>query len=330
MQKHHAKPLCMSPAVPMNTLRNLHRPLRVACLGEAMVELSDLSACDGRVAMGFAGDTLNCAIYLSRLLQNRDVEVSYLTALGIDQFSDRMMAFMASERIGTADIARFAAKLPGIYAIELDDKGERSFRYWRSQSAARAMLDEGGLTDETVQGYDVLVLSAISLAILPLRARQRLIGLCAAMGKDGKIVVFDSNYRPALWSGEAEAREWISAMWAAATIGLPSRDDEAKLWPDEVPEALCARLGLSEIALKDGATGPWLWDGVLQPKEAYPSADKVVDTTSAGDSFNAGYVAARLTGQSPQEAALVGHQLACTVIGHKGAIIPQEAMPALL
>ena len=39
------------------------RPLRIAFLGECMIELSDLAAADGRVAMGVAGDTLNGAIY---------------------------------------------------------------------------------------------------------------------------------------------------------------------------------------------------------------------------------------------------------------------------
>ena len=256
--------------------------------------------------------------------------MDYLTALGTDQLSDRMIAFMEGEGVGAGHIVRRTDRLPGIYAIELDEAGERSFRYWRSQSAARTMLDEGGLTDDALQAFDVLVLSAITLAILSEGARQSLIEACAAMKAAGKLVVFDSNYRPALWQSENEARDTISAMWAATVLALPSRDDEAKLWPGEDVPALMDRLaglGISEIALKDGATGPWLWAGEALPRADFPSAAHVVDTTSAGDSFNAGYLAARLVGDAPVDAAMAGHRLASAVIGEKGAIIPRAAMP---
>lgn len=314
---------------PFASFADLDRPLRVACLGECMIELSDLGAADGRVAMGVAGDTLNNAIYLARCCQGVQVEVDYLTALGQDQLSQRIIEAIDAEGVGTSQIARLADRLPGIYAIELDDEGERSFRYWRSQSAARSMLDAGGIALATLQDYDVLCLSAISLAILSEDARARLMDTCAQMKASGKVVVFDSNYRPALWRDGDEARETISAMWPATAVGLPSRDDEAALWPGETPKQLFARLNLPEAALKDGAGGPWLWAGTDLPKGSYSAAPQVVDTTSAGDAFNAGYLAGRLRGQSPQDAARTGHALASAVIGQKGAIIELEAMPHL-
>ncbi|MFK7791300.1 MAG: sugar kinase [Devosiaceae bacterium] len=292
-----------------------------------MIELSDLDADDGRVAMGVAGDTLNFAIYLARCCSGLPFEVSYLTALGQDTFSDRMVDVMQAESIATDQIVRFADKLPGLYAIELDQRGERSFRYWRSQSAAKSMLDAGGLSHTAIESFDVLVLSGISLAILPPPARQRLIAICHRMKAAGKVIVFDSNYRPALWDSAAEARETFEAMWKATTVGLPSRDDEARLWPAESPHQIFARLGVAEIALKDGAGGPWLYAGESPTKANYSAVAKVVDTTSAGDAFNAGYLAARLKGGSPSEAARAGHDLASVVIGYQGAIIPQVAMP---
>lgn len=314
---------------PFAVLADLDRPLRIASLGECMIELSDLGAADGRVAMGVAGDTLNSAIYLARCCAGAAIEVDYLTALGDDQLSKRIVEAIEVEGVGTSNIARIADKLPGIYAIELDDAGERSFRYWRAQSAARVMLDEGGIQLATLQSYDVLCLSAITLAILSDEARSRLMQACAAMKAAGKVVVFDSNYRPALWRDAQEARAVISAMWQVTSVGLPSRDDEASLWPDETPEQLFARLDLPEIAMKDGADGPWLWTGKALPKGGYLAAEQVVDTTSAGDAFNAGYLAGRLRGLAPDVAAQAGHALACVVIGQKGAIIPQAAMPEL-
>jgi 2-dehydro-3-deoxygluconokinase len=56
----------------------------------------------------------------------------------------------------------------------------------------------------------------------------------------------------------------------------------------------------------------------------------VVDTTAAGDSFGAGYMAARLAGKDAAAAARAGHTLAGAVIRQRGAIIPRESMPAEL
>jgi 2-dehydro-3-deoxygluconokinase len=69
-----------------------------------------------------------------------------------------------------------------------------------------------------------------------------------------------------------------------------------------------------------------LADGVDQEVAAEP-VDDVVDTTAAGDSFAAAYLAARLNGVDPVTAAKAGHRLAGAVVRHRGAIIPRSAMP---
>jgi 2-dehydro-3-deoxygluconokinase len=302
------------------------RPIRIACLGEAMVELSNLDARAGRIDFGVAGDTLNTAIYLKRAL-GEAAEVSYLTALGDDAFSDRMVTVMEEEGLDTSRIARLKGRLPGIYAINLDDKGERTFTYWRSESAARSMFGEGALDAEALGSFDLLFLSGITLAILPAEHRTKLVGQCSWLKAMGRTVAFDTNYRPRLWASEDEARAAFSMMWDASTIALPSRDDEERLHPGEsVPELFerLARKGLREVALKDGAAGPHLWaEGRALPRGTFPPAPRVVDTTAAGDGFNAGYLAARLRERPVEEAAQEGHALASRIIGVRGAIIPR-------
>jgi 2-dehydro-3-deoxygluconokinase len=299
----------------------------IACIGECMIELSDLAAEDGRVRMGFAGDTCNTAIYLARLLGPEEAGVSYVTALGQDALSDRMLSEMRAEGLGTDLVARLQDRLPGIYAIEIDAQGERSFRYWREASAARAMFSPEGLDPEALDGFGLVYLSGITLAILPEADRGRLLERLRIYRDRGGEVAFDSNYRPRLWTSPDEARNWIAEAFSAASIALPSIDDEVALFGEADEDAVLARIsgyGPREIALKRGARGPVvLWEGERAAPDC-PAAPRVVDTTAAGDAFNAGYLAARIGGAPPPDAARSGHALAAQVIGHRGAIMPRE------
>lgn len=298
--------------------------MRIACLGEAMVELSALDFAGHQARLGVAGDTLNTAVYLHRCLPGAAGQVSYLTALGDDSMSDQMHACMAGHGLVTDQIVRQRGGLPGIYAIDPGPDGERSFHYWRNASAARTMFAAGGLALSALDDFDLLYLSGISLAILPPADRDALIAHLAAHKARGGKVAFDSNYRPRLWLDRATAQAAMAAMWQATTIALPSADDEATLWEDDDPSQIIARIaaaGVAEIALKQGAKGPLLWSAGEIHSAEYPRATVVRDTTAAGDAFNGAYLAARLTGSDAPAAAMAGHNLARYVVGQPGAIV---------
>ena len=289
--------------------------IRVACAGEAMVELN-IDRPDRQI--GFAGDTLNTAIYLARALGGAG-RVEYVTVLGRDAISDRMASYMRAQGVGTGRIRRHPERLPGLYAITLDAAGERSFTYWRDASAARCLFEDGF---GALEGLDLIYLSGITLAILPPERRAALIAHLAA--HPGR-VAFDPNYRPRLWESPEVARATMLAAWAASDIALPSLDDEMALFGDADAPAVLARLrgyGLTEGALKCGADGPLALDPRV-PVGHYRPAGRVVDTTAAGDSFNGAYLAALLKGATPEAALARGHALAARVVGHPGAIMPE-------
>ncbi|QDL94523.1 sugar kinase (plasmid) [Paroceanicella profunda] len=299
----------------------------VACIGEAMLELSGETGAEPlRLTNAFAGDTLNTAVYLARLGLG---EVAYVTLLGQDAVSDSMLRFMAAEGLSTEHVGRHPDRLPGIYMIENEPDGERHFRYWRDAAAARRLFTgEAGPRPEDLSSYGLIYLSGISVAILSEEARAALLAFLPGYRAGGGRFAFDSNYRPRLWSSAAEAREVLARFWAEADIALPSIDDEIALHGGGEAGVL-ARFGAltgAEVLIKRGADGPLaLTGGQVQALAPFPRAERVVDTTGAGDSFNAGYLAARLSGADIATSAARAHALSMEVIGHRGAILPRRS-----
>jgi 2-dehydro-3-deoxygluconokinase len=306
--------------------------IRVASIGECMIELRHRSATALELAYG--GDTLNTAVYLARLTRERNVRVDYVTALGDDAYSDAMLKMWQDEGIGTELVARLPGRLPGLYTIRTDARGERSFTYWRSASAARDIL-RGARAKEVaaaLAGYDLLYLSGITLSVLDPRQRTALIAIADRVRAHGGRVAFDSNYRPVGWPSAEAARAAIEEMLGRVDIALPTLDDEQALFGvKDAPE--CAerlrRRGVAEITIKRGKAGCVLSSAKFSGAIPAEPVDEVVDSTAAGDSFNAGYLAARLFGGDPGAAARLGNRLAARVIAHPGAIIPAAAMADL-
>jgi 2-dehydro-3-deoxygluconokinase len=298
---------------------------RVACIGECMIELRP--APGGLYSRGFGGDTLNTAVYLARL----GVETDYITALGDDTLSDEMVAGWQGEGVGTTRVARLKGKLPGIYLIETDAKGERKFFHWRESAAARQLMDLPDTEDilQSLAGYDVVYLSAITLSILGEAGRGRLIAALRQARARCARIAFDTNFRARGWPDLEVARKVFRDAFEAADIVLASTEDLLPLYPGENDESLMARIPGQEVVMKLGEPASIVrFEGVAQPVKAEPVTRPVVDTTAAGDSFAAAYIAARLGGADPVRSASAGHHLAGVVVCYPGAIIPRSAMPA--
>jgi 2-dehydro-3-deoxygluconokinase len=299
--------------------------MKVASIGECMIEFS--AARDGLFARGFGGDTLNTAVYLSRL----GIDTSYVTALGDDALSEAMLNAWRAEGIRTDEVLRMPGRVPGLYMIERDARGERSFLYWRDRAPAREFFDRADdAALDRLSRFDWLYFSGISLSLYGETGRARLRELLVASRRNGGRIAFDGNYRPRGWSEAENARAAFNAILPLVDLALPTLEDEQALFGDADANACLARLkahGINEIVVKRGPLGCLIEaDGriadIPPPKIVQP-----VDTTAAGDSFNAAYLAARILGASPEEAASAGHRLASAVIMAPGAVIAREAMP---
>lgn len=309
--------------------------LKVASIGECMLELSNGSGGslekNMNLQFSYGGDTLNTAVYLARL----NVNSGYLTALGNDPYSSWLLAEWEKEHVDTTMVVKLPDRSPGLYLIQNDVTGERSFHYWRSSAAARDLFADQVRADNIhlqLAHYDMIYLSGISLSLYDDASLERVFYILKSLREKGKKIVFDSNYRVSAWGKSARAKLNFQRIFGIADIVLPTFEDEKALFGDSSPANTAKRLhdcGVSEIAVKDGASGVFVSVAGDQQWVSTEAILRVVDSTAAGDSFNAGYLAARARGLSARVAASYGNQLAGKVIQYRGAIIPLSAMPEL-
>ncbi|GAK20691.1 LOW QUALITY PROTEIN: 2-dehydro-3-deoxygluconate kinase [Vibrio sp. JCM 19052] len=307
------------------------KSLNIAVIGECMVELQKK---EGQLKQSFGGDTLNTALYLSRLTKAHDIKTSYVTALGNDPFSQEMLSAWQEEGIDTSLVLSVKEKQPGIYYIETDETGERYFHYWRNEAAAKSYSNKMSLRYlvDKLYSYDAVYLSGITLAILTEEGKTQLFGFLERFKAQGGKVIFDNNYRPKLWESRENAMSWYLKILKHTDIALLTFEDEQMLYGDEHLEQCIERtsaLGVDEIIIKRGSKDCLVVANGEAQYVAPNKVDNVIDTTAAGDSFSAGFLAKRLTGGNAAESAYSGHCMAGAVIQHKGAIIPREVMPDL-
>ncbi len=297
----------------------------VVSIGECMVELA--RGADGRFGLAYGGDTFNTAVYLARC----GMPVSYATALGDDPYSAGIMALAKVEGIDTALIEIVQGRMPGLYLIETTAAGERTFHYWRDRSPARELL-EGPAAERIAAALPkarAVLFSGITLSLYSAGGLDRLAQALSAAKASGAHIVMDGNFRPRGWNGDlARARSVFARFWALADVALPTLEDETMLWGDRRPDDVVERLrgfGIAEIVVKQGADGATCVADGTTVHVPIPEKVQAVDTSAAGDSFNAAYLAARLRGGGAQAAVLAGHRLAGVVVQHRGAIAPRAA-----
>lgn len=303
--------------------------MRIVSVGEVMIELA--RGADGRLTQSLGGDTFNTAVYLAR----SGAKVSYATAIGTDPYSDAIMEKAIAEGVGTDLMLRVGDRLPGLYIIEPNADGASSaFHYWRENSPARQLFELPGwdrIAEEIVAASHVY-LSGVTLSLYSNVGLGRLLAALEFGRERGAKIIFDTNWRTKGWRGdEQRARAVFSEALKRSDMVLPTFDDEARLWGDATPEATVERMttfGVKEIAVKQGPKSAVLHYNGKTVTVPVPQMIDPVDPTGAGDAFNGAFIASRLAGMDPEQAALAAHATAAEVLQHRGAIAPSSKQTA--
>jgi 2-dehydro-3-deoxygluconokinase len=302
-----------------------------AAIGECMAELSHRQ--ENLYAVGYAGDSFNTLWYARAVSDAQTVKTKFVSAVGTDELSENFMSLLSANTIDVSAISRHEKRTIGLYLISLDAHGERSFTYWRSQSAARTLADSHAVLAASLDGVDCIFFSGITLAILDEQQRKTLFDCLSACKKNGALIVFDSNFRPKLWESEHAMIDATIQGYHVSSLAMPTRQDEMAIFCDASEQSMVDRIrsyGVSEVVIKDGPAACSIWIDDQRVSVPAVAVSQPVDTTGAGDSFNGAYIASRIAGKTGEESARIAHQVAAQVIMTKGALVEISSLRANL
>jgi 2-dehydro-3-deoxygluconokinase len=294
--------------------------MKILSIGECMAEFSPDEQL-GKFNLGFAGDTFNTAWYIAN--NHADVNSAYFSKVGDDELSDQMLKFMSDNQVDTRYITTVAGSTIGLYLISLVN-GERTFSYWRNKSAATLLGQNVDDVGNAMKKQDMIYFSGITLAILDQNSRENLFSCLKSARRAGKKIAFDPNLRPKLWNDKKEMCDVIMAGANLSDIILPSFEDEATWFSDADPLSTLARyqnVGAETVVVKNAGDPVSFWSQHGTGTYLVESVEKIIDSTAAGDSFNAEILVGLLREIPLADAINNAANLAKKVLMGQGALV---------
>ncbi len=246
------------------------------------------------VRLSIGGAESNVAIGLSRL----GVPAAWISALGDDELGELVLHRVRAEGVDTGAVRRVPDRPTGLYLRE-EVAGAHRVHYYRRDSAA-STLAPGAFDPVVLEGAAFLHLTGITGALSP-EAAEFATWAARTAREAGVRVSYDVNYRSRLWA-PAAARAASEAMLPWVDVLLVGDEEARALWGWDADTCLdrLADTGPGEVVLKLGARGCAAEvDGERLTAPGFPV--RQVDPIGAGDAFAAGYLAASLEGQDPED-----------------------------
>jgi fructokinase len=264
-------------------------------------------------------------------------EASFAGSVGRDLFGDFILRALEAEGVDTTAVRRCEPPTRTSLAfVEIEDDGDRSFTFYRSDPAADELLSPEDVSEELLSGASFVNFGSILLIKDPGRSA---VHKAAKLARDLEVpTAFDVNFREHLWPGVEAARESVDPLFGLSTVVKLSDDELSPLLgvedKEDAADALTGR-GVSLVLVSLGAAGAFY--ATREFNGSVPAfAVDVVDATGAGDAFFAAALA-HLSGapgylfdeERVREAILRGSAagaLACTDFGAMRALPTRDEL----
>ena len=293
--------------------------INVCSIGEAMIEISNIK--NSLYNQSFAGDTLNFCNYLDK----KKLNAFFLSAIGKSEINQSLLDFIKSKNISTKYIKQINQFEIGLYLIKNKDNGEKQFFYWRDESAAKQYFNNIDFLNlyKELKNFDYIYFSGITLSIIHISKLNNFIKLLKLLKSKKIKIVFDFNIRPSRWN-KKNLNIFLDSVLKFVDICFLSGED-MNYWKNKNDiksyEQIVRKYKLKHSIFRKNAKFTY----VFLNKTRYVFKNKllktVVDTSGAGDGFNAAYLSNFIVNNDPVLALKAGSSLGSKIVMKKGAIV---------
>ena len=293
--------------------------INVCSIGEAMIEISNIK--NSFYNQSFAGDTLNFCNYLDK----KKLNAFFLSAIGKSEINQSLLDFVKSKNISTKYIKQINQFEIGLYLIKNKDNGEKQFFYWRDESAAKQYFNNIDFLNlyKELKNFDYIYFSGITLSIIHISKLNNFIKLLKLLKRKKIKIVFDFNIRPSRWN-KKNLNIFLDSVLKFVDICFLSGED-MNYWKNKNNiksyEQIVRKYKLKHSIFRKNAKFTY----VFLNKTRYVFKNKllktVVDTSGAGDGFNAAYLSNFIVNNDPVLALKAGSSLGSKIVMKKGAIV---------
>lgn len=293
--------------------------INVCSIGEAMIEISNIK--NSFYNQSFAGDTLNFCNYLDK----KKLNAFFLSAIGKSEINQSLLDFVKSKNISTKYIKQINQFEIGLYLIKNKDNGEKQFFYWRDESAAKQYFNNIDFINlyKELKNFDYIYFSGITLSIIHISKLNNFIKLLKLLKSKKIKIVFDFNIRPSRWN-KKNLNIFLDSVLKFVDICFLSGED-MNYWKNKNNiksyEQIVRKYKLKHSIFRKNAKFTY----VFLNKTRYVFKNKllktVVDTSGAGDGFNAAYLSNFIVNNDPVLALKAGSSLGSKIVMKKGAIV---------
>ena len=294
--------------------------MRICSIGECMIELSSINK--DKYSLGYAGDTANTAIYLSRL----GARSSYITSVGNDKLSKSMINFLRKEKVKTDNIYINKKETVGLYLIDNNKNGERNFFYWRKNSAARTYFDNINFKSllSKIFEFDAIYFSGITLSIYNSKNIVNFYKLLKLAKKNGVKIYFDFNVRLNNWHSSKLAKQLILKFSKISDIIFFTNEDLKNLKISSYKKLILDYYKNKIVIFRYGNGNISIYNKIKYFNYKLKFEKKVIDTTGCGDAFNACFLYNYYKNNEIELCIYNAHKLGKHVSMTKGAIMRKE------